>query len=97
MDTSSLGQTMAVVGFHRKYMKHVFTSEELDLYHKLCEEAKVAGTEVGLDTLKQLEELRATREGVVELKPYGIDKEETIRVLSYFGDKELEKTKQTRH
>ena len=32
MDRSSLGQTMTVVGFHRKYMKHVFTSDELDQY-----------------------------------------------------------------
>ena len=39
MDTSSLGQTMAVVSFHRKYMKNVFTSDELDQYTYFKQEA----------------------------------------------------------
>ena len=40
MDPTSLGQTLAVVGFHRKYMKHVFTSEELDMFAKYKTEAR---------------------------------------------------------
>ena len=40
MDTSSLGQTLAIVGFHRRYMKQVFTSDELDLYQKFKAEAR---------------------------------------------------------
>lgn len=40
MDTSSLGQTMAVIGFNRKYMKNVFTSDELDHYLMYKKEAR---------------------------------------------------------
>ena len=40
MDTSSLGQTMTVVAFHRKYMKNVFTSDELDQYTHFKKEAR---------------------------------------------------------
>ena len=40
-DKTSLGQTLAVVGFHRKFMKHVFTSDELAMYLKYKQEARV--------------------------------------------------------
>jgi len=40
MDTSSLGQTLAIVDFHRKYMKHVFSSDELSQYLKFKAEAR---------------------------------------------------------
>ena len=46
--------------------------------------------------MKQLEDYRASREGLVELKPYGIDNKRMIKVMSYFGDRELDKTKQSR-
>ena len=42
MDTSFLGQALAVVGFHRKYMKQVFTSDELDMFTKYKTEARRA-------------------------------------------------------
>lgn len=96
---------MTVVGFHRKYMKHVFTSDELDQYQKLRAAAHRAAKSKILigggdgsrqDPLKQLEDYRASREGLVELKPYGIDNKRMIQVMSFFGDKELDKTKQSR-
>ena len=31
---------MAVIDFHRKYMKHVFTSDELEQYEKFKHEAR---------------------------------------------------------
>lgn len=40
MDTSSLGQTMTVIDFHRKFMKNVFTSDELDQYTRYKKEAR---------------------------------------------------------
>ena len=40
MDATSLGQVLAIVGFHRKYMKHVFTSDELDMFQKYKKEAR---------------------------------------------------------
>ena len=30
------------------------------------------------------------------MKPFGIDNKQVIKVMSHFGDKELEKTKQTK-
>lgn len=97
MDKSSLGQTMAVVGFHRKYMKHVFTSDELEQYQKFkTESRKKDNLKEHKDPLKQLEDYRVAKEGLEELKPYGIDKKEAIKVMSFYGDKELEKTKQSR-
>ena len=40
MDKTSLGQTMTVVNFHRKYMKHVFTNDELDHYDVFKKESR---------------------------------------------------------
>ena len=40
MDRSTLGQTLAVIGFHRKFVKQVFTSDELDHYLKYKAEAR---------------------------------------------------------
>ena len=109
MDSTSLGQTLAVVGFHRKYMKQVFTSDELDMFMKFKAEAhrikkllksqslldpKLAAPQK--DPLQQLEQYRAAKEGVEEAKPFGIDKQEAIRIMSYYGDKELEKTKMSK-
>ena len=94
MDKTSLGQTMTVIGFHRKYMKHVFTNDELDQYQKFRAEARKMNKQqqfflevptVGMDghiksqdPLKMLEEYRVSREGLVELKPFGIDNKEVI-------------------
>ena len=40
MDVSSVGQTLAIVGFQRKFMKQVFKSDELDFYDKCKQEAR---------------------------------------------------------
>ena len=111
MDSTSLGQTLAVVGFHRKYMKQVFTSDELDMFMKFKAEArrvkkmlksqqlldpKMAACAVQKDPLQQLEQYRAAREGVEAAKPFGIDKQEAIRIMSFYGDKELEKSKMSK-
>ena len=111
MDSTSLGQTLAVVGFHRKYMKQVFTSDELDMFMKFKAEArrvkkmlksqqlldpKTASCTVQKDPLQQLEQYRAAREGVEEAKPFGIDKQEAIRIMSFYGDKELERSKMSK-
>ena len=109
MDPTSLGQTLAVVGFHRKYMKQVFTSDELDMFMKFKAEAhrvkKMLKAQTSLDPkniltvkdpLLQLEQYRAAKEGVEEAKPFGIDKQEAIRIMSYYGDKELEKSKMSK-
>ena len=46
--------------------------------------------------MKQLEDYRKKKQGVMEMKPYGIDKKGAIEVMSFYGDKELERTKQSR-
>ena len=78
-------------------MKHVFTSDELDMFTKFKNEARRARKrssvpwtpeqrfEAKRKALIQLEEYRVSREGVDEAKPFGIDKEETIRVMSNQG------------
>ena len=40
MDKTSLGQTVAIVGFQREYMKQVFQSDELEAFDKFKKEAK---------------------------------------------------------
>ena len=79
MDKSSLGQTMAVIALHRKYMKNVFTSDELDQYEKFKKEAhriKKLNRErkylnpnqiqerKKLDPMKQLETYMAKKQGL---------------------------------
>ena len=32
MDTSEIGQLLATVSFHHNYMKHVFTSDEINMF-----------------------------------------------------------------
>jgi len=39
---------------------------------------------------------RAQKQGLEELKPFGIDRNEAIRVMSAVGEKELERTKQSK-
>jgi len=109
MDVSSLGQTLAAVGFHSKFMKHVFTSDELDMYDKLKAEARrqkkmlkqrqqidPSFTTKVIDPLQELEIYKASKCGLDEVKPFGIDKNEAIKVMSFYGDKELERSKMNR-
>ena len=42
--------------------------------------------------LLQLEAYRASKQGVDEPKPFGIDKDEAIKVMSHYGELELAKT-----
>lgn len=48
------------------------------------------------DPLKQLEMYRVAKEGKEQAKLFGIDKEDAIRVMSFYGEKELEKNKQSK-
>ena len=109
MDTSTLGQTLAIIDFHRKYMKHVFTSDELDQFVKLKKEARrqkkyikqqkniTTGRVVTvIDPLKQLEAFRTQKQGIEEPRPFGIDRVETIKVMSAMADKEMEVKKQSK-
>ena len=115
MDKSTLGQTLAVIGFHRKYVKQVFTSDELDQYLMYKREARrirkqlkqkqfldpkfnaaLEEKNVRIDPLKHLELYRASKEGLEEMKPFGIDRKEAIKVMSHYGEKDLEKSRQTK-
>ena len=110
MDTSSLGQTMAVIGFNRKFMKNVFTSDELDHYLQYKREAhnirkmrrqralldpsvNPIREEAAQDPLKLLEAYRASKQGIEEPKPYGIEKDWAINTMSIQGHKDLERKK----
>ena len=90
---------MAVIDFHRKYMKHVFTSDELEQYEKFKHEARrvrkqqkarqhldprvnAAAVERNMDPLKRLEDYKAAKAGLEELRPFGIDKTEAVKVMS---------------
>ena len=90
---------MAVIDFHRKYMKHVFTSDELEQYEKFKHEArrvrkqqkarqhldpKAAALERNMDPLKRLEDYKAVKAGLEEMRPFGIDKTEAVKVMSLY-------------
>lgn len=92
---------MAVIDFHRKYMKHVFTSDELEQYEKFKHEARrvrkqqkarqhldprvnAAAVERNMDPLKRLEDYKAAKAGLEELRPFGIDKTEAVKVMSLY-------------
>ena len=49
-----------------------------------------------MDPLKQLEAYRASKQGLEELQPFGIDKAEAIKVMSYYGDIWLAKKKRSK-
>ena len=49
-----------------------------------------------MDPLKQLEAYRASKVGLEELQPFGIDKAEAIKVMSYYGDIWLAKKKRNK-
>lgn len=81
-------------------MRHVFTSEELKMLEKFKAEARLRKKKLKEDTyldpktakrqidpLKQLEAYRASKQGLDEAKPFGIEKNETIRVMSCMGEK----------
>ena len=90
---------MAVIDFHRKYMKHVFASDELEQYEKFKREARrvrkqqkarqhldpsVAAAERNMDPLKRLEDYKAVKAGLEEMRPFGIDKAEAVKVMSLY-------------
>ena len=92
---------MAVIDFHRKYMKHVFTSDELEQYEKFKHEARrvrkqqqarqhldprvnALALEKNMDPLKRLEDYKAVKEGLEEMRPFGIDKKEAVKVMSLY-------------
>ena len=49
-----------------------------------------------MDPLQQLEAYRASKQGLEELQPFGIDKAEAIKVMSHYGDIWLAKKKRTK-
>ena len=65
-----------------RYEKKLKNQEHLD--PKLIQSSK-------LDPLLRLEDYRASREGVDEAKPFGIDKSEAIKVMSFYGELEIAK------
>ena len=46
--------------------------------------------------LNQLEAYSASKQGLEELQPFGIDKAEAIKVMSYYGDIWLAKKKRSK-
>ena len=117
-DVSSIGQTLAVVGFHRKYMRQVFSSEEHGQFRILKKEQRkerkmrrvqLGGLEDGGAASPKgkaglYEQLAAImdkqKDGSVakELgrKPFGIDQEEAIKIMSVYAEKEREKGGKTK-
>ena len=104
---------MAIFNFHRKYMKLVFTSDELAEYNRFKKEVRRAKKQTRnknyldpnnsivdrrymVDPLKHLESYRAAKEGIEKPMPFGVDKTEAIKVMSMYGDKDLERTKRTK-
>lgn len=49
-----------------------------------------------MDPLKHLEAYRAAKEGIEKPVPFGVDKTEAIKVMSLYGEKDLEKNKRTK-
>ena len=99
--TTSKVSAMAVIDFHRKYMKHVFTSDELEQYEKFKQEARRLRKQQqarqfldprvsprtlaqNMDPLRKLEDFKAAKEGLEEMKPFGIDKKESVKVMSLY-------------
>ena len=49
-----------------------------------------------MDPLQQLEAYRASKQGLEEPKPFGIDKADAIKVMSYYGEIQLAKEKRSK-